>query len=566
MKTLHWLFLIILLVFLPSLVFSLKTSEIKTSQSISAPKDGVEFYGDQVLNVYVRPNYRNAGEYTSDYYGSMDANNDGEINQTDLDLIRSGTSNYRTDGNGDGTTNSVDGDLLESFLNGTIPNLPSDWEKLTPNERISWFEKMWQNIDDSQTQVSGEFCGYYATQFQINFSGIENIEESGIDLNRLDASFNGGFNLPVYVISTRTQTIAHFANAIFIGTDNPETDKPTNLDAWYFYDNTWAKRTYPGDFNMDEDSFVEITRYCYANPNGIELGHVKMPIIDFDLENGLVVEITWVNPDLVMERPPENLPPYGQKPIDYTGEFPFDESPDNTGVPSGVGDDSGEQVSVEYTDFETNKTNIGTITDVEYYILRNWVLEDDQSTTTDLGNQRIESEDTSPPEFTTFPDDIQVSTGDTTMAICGQPTCSDNSGLTIQMSCSDAKVDYDNGYNVWERTWTITDVSGNLADSVQTIREQSGVGIKDLPHNKDVNVYPNPASEVLTITISNQLFQTSPQGFEIRITTISGMLIHSIKAESASITIPLSKVVSGTLLVQVFMDGDLVAVQKVIKK
>lgn len=427
-------------IYLNSLISEHRTDILKWENSSNLKNTSLSFYGDQVLNVYTRPNYKNGGEKTTDSYGSFDTNNDGFVNQEDLDLMNSGISNYRTDGNGDGETNSLDNDLLVSYLEGQIPYLPGDWEKLNSIERINWFENMWNNANPIQDPY--ELCGYNSLNFLINFAGIENIEESGIDLQRYNTTFNGGFNLPVYTIYTRAQDIAHIANGVYIGTDDPETDTPTNFDAWYFFDNTWDRKMNIGDFNMDGDSYVQISRFCY-NDYGGELDHGQMPIIDFDLENNKAVAITWINPYLVTTNPSTNQPPYGQKPEDFKGEFPFDESPDNTGWPIGVGDDSGLEVIIKYEDIETNKTNNGAITDVNYYTIRNWTLEDNLSVKTNLGNQRIDSEDTTPPEY-------NLETGEWTDSSGGPVTALEEIVVTGDVCQSDTTI-----------TKTGTDISGN---------------------------------------------------------------------------------------------------------
>jgi hypothetical protein len=96
----------------------------------------------EMLNLFVRPNV-----HSEAYYGSGDADENGVVNQADLDLMKKGKVSDYTDVNGDGITNNQDISILESYLNNEIPYLPGDWNKLeTQQEKDDWFTKMY-NLD-----------------------------------------------------------------------------------------------------------------------------------------------------------------------------------------------------------------------------------------------------------------------------------------------------------------------------------------------------------------------------------------------------------------------------------
>jgi hypothetical protein len=162
------------------------------------------------------------------WYGSGDVNRDeGEaniINQKDVDRlgqIINGTfsdpndnrlyARSDVDGSG-GIPNSQDKTILQNFVNGTIPYLPGDWNKMqTEAEKREWFQKLvnLSGLDKTcDDKLPGDTCD--CTQFSGNatmqFSGITE-KEKEMFLNRLpykyhyDTSKNRLYNLPVFEMS-----------------------------------------------------------------------------------------------------------------------------------------------------------------------------------------------------------------------------------------------------------------------------------------------------------------------------------------------------------------------------
>lgn len=277
----------------------------------------LDWYGSQVVNPYVRPNYRNAGMPHLDYVGSGDADGDGDRDMDDVQLIRDGADNYRTKVLGNAETTSADADLLELYINRGTHHLPGDWERLDSTEKVNWFEKMYLNFDDVQLIVPDKLCYFYSGNFWINFAGGEKLEESGYNLDEIiDISKNGWINLPVYGVYTRTTNdVAHSINAIFVGTDDPTTNTPLNFDAWYFFEPQLEQRVHPGDLSIDKDSYIHIQRFCYNNYLGEGLEHYVMPVVHFVLEDG-IDSLTVQHPDLVTS--PESYPPINNEDLpDY---------------------------------------------------------------------------------------------------------------------------------------------------------------------------------------------------------------------------------------------------------
>ncbi|TSA32752.1 MAG: hypothetical protein D4R64_15465, partial [Porphyromonadaceae bacterium] len=207
------------------------------------------WYGDQVVNPFIRPGYRDKDMGEREYYGSKDVNGNHVINEfADVQAIQNGNTSYRGDVNGDGVTNSTDASIIQSVMNGTTPYAPSDWNYLTKQEKIDYFEKL-VKLDDTNTFHEGWTCGEYMSKFSLKFAGLEKGREYG-DFNYFNSLIdmtteNGLFNLPVYqVITKATNGQDHFIVGILVG------DNPTNFDDWYFLEEQIDKRVQPGDFSM----------------------------------------------------------------------------------------------------------------------------------------------------------------------------------------------------------------------------------------------------------------------------------------------------------------------------
>ncbi len=163
------------------------------------------------INPFVQPN-----DSTLNWYGSGDVDNNNIVNSQDAtkitELINGTYSNPsdlrlkdRADVNGDGVVNNQDKQLLENKLNGIIPYLPGEWNKLqTRAEREDWLKKMLKIDEVSEiSPFPGWDCTQYATQTFINFHGVGNPTDITrfLEAYPYDFSKNGRFNLPLYKLS-----------------------------------------------------------------------------------------------------------------------------------------------------------------------------------------------------------------------------------------------------------------------------------------------------------------------------------------------------------------------------
>ena len=179
-----------------------------------------------------------------DWYGSGDVNNDEKIDSLDDAAIDTASaSNYRADVDGNGVPGTPNDKLtLEKYLNGEIPYLPGQWDKLqTPEEKYSWFQKMIpieENIRAGQTFSQTD---PYWTNLQsfINFNGVSDItnyiqyHENDLGVT-LDSTANGLFNIPVRVLGLRNNGGAFDASRLTI----LPKDNPLDVTKYSFYNPT----------------------------------------------------------------------------------------------------------------------------------------------------------------------------------------------------------------------------------------------------------------------------------------------------------------------------------------
>lgn len=161
------------------------------------------------INPFIQPN-----DTTLNWYGSGDVNNDNIVNTQDVTRISeiiAGTYsnpndrrlNDRADINGDGIVDNQDKQILENKLNGSIPYMPGEWNKLTTRaEREDWLKKML--AIDLTSEVNGWNCTQYGDQLYLNLYGFKSIGDISDLLEyypNYDLSNNGRFNLPLYRVS-----------------------------------------------------------------------------------------------------------------------------------------------------------------------------------------------------------------------------------------------------------------------------------------------------------------------------------------------------------------------------
>ena len=263
------------------------------------------WYGDQVVNPFIRPGYRDKDMGEREYYGSKDVNGNHKINESaDVQAIYDGNTSYRGDVNADGVTNSTDAGIIQSVMNGTNPYAPSDWNYLTRQEKIDYFEKL-VKLDDTNTFHEGWTCGEYANDFWLTFAGLEKAEgvqnysylSSLMDMTK----DNGLFNIPVYKVFTKaTNGEDHFIVGTLVG------ENPTDFNDWYFLEEQTDQKVKPGDFSMrnNEGDVAFIQRLCYYyNEIDKEYKYGIRDILEFDLHLNSPPTLAWKNKDLVLSRP-----------------------------------------------------------------------------------------------------------------------------------------------------------------------------------------------------------------------------------------------------------------------
>lgn len=254
-------------------------------------------YQTNYLNPFARP------KKTKDCYGSGDTNGDGLITIADANAIDSGISNNMSDVNGDGITDSADRNLIQNYVQGVIPYLPGDWEKLqSKEERDEWVRKMIA-IDQTDKIVYKEgdletrfVSGNFATQLCFNFLGYDGI----VPYIKYDVSRNRRFNLPMDWVQVNANNGGHGMNAILTG------ENPLNFYDWNFIepqnDSTLVKPK-ERSWDMPYNNTIEI----YA-PNGFKSSHDPDMIIGdkrlvlFKIDGSGNPSLIYQNPNLVVNK------------------------------------------------------------------------------------------------------------------------------------------------------------------------------------------------------------------------------------------------------------------------
>ena len=259
------------------------------------------WYGDQIVNPFIRPGYRDKNMGKREYYGSKDANGNHIINElADVLYLYDGHTSYRGDVNADGVSNLVDAYIIQQVYKKNRDHAPSDWPYLNEAEKIDYVEKI-VKLD----KIDSLYSHSYATSFWLKFAGLE-ISEDYYNFNVFNqfinmAKENGYYNLPAYKVSTRTKNGEDYSLiSILVG------DNPTNFEDWYFIDPKTDKKVKPGDFLMDnqEGMNVGMERLCYYYHQADKsYRYDDLPIISFSLHDKSPPTLAWKHPELVISRP-----------------------------------------------------------------------------------------------------------------------------------------------------------------------------------------------------------------------------------------------------------------------
>jgi hypothetical protein len=258
-------------------------------------------------------------------YGDGDVNNDGKYaTLTDAQAIYMGTDNDASDVNGINGTTVVDGGVIEDFANEKRDYLPGDINALNKlegsnsegvskrrAEKMDWLNKMIAIDKTDEIQYTADFnCGQFSRLTAVNISGCKDFENYEYISKYEDQEItNGRFNtMQVYRVATTTQgsvdsdglytTVGgHWINGAFVGPINAaEKDDPTDFNQWYFWEPQTDKAVEPGDFSMNKDGDVNIYWFGQSSRDGEEWFHDDMPILSFDLSNGIAtLDETFAN-------------------------------------------------------------------------------------------------------------------------------------------------------------------------------------------------------------------------------------------------------------------------------
>jgi len=387
-----------------------------------------KFYGDQVLNAHVSPNYINQGFFTLQYYGSGDADGNDTLNIRDSILVANGTKNDRTDVNGDGITNNLDLILISNYISGAIPYLPAHGDLLqTRGERESWLLKTIA-IDqtDKKIYIPNKFdCDGFSEETGINFAGIEAIENSGVNFQYIDTLNNMRFNIPMYRVTTTASdgTTAHRIVAVLTG------NNIQNFYDWYFIEPQTDGKVLPGSQSMHKDKPVSIDRLVYYYDKGSgKFDYAYYPLVRFTLSNGNITSVQ-TNSDAVLNR--TIIPVYFNDivaPKDTTVELGTSTDTSVVGIPDNVF----KNAWLAYVDSSTQKMD-GTINQDDYDIERLWKVNNHELVDTNFV-QLIHVRDTKAPQIILPSDTTMNYSKYIDLSTLKRATVKDNSSLPTELT------------------------------------------------------------------------------------------------------------------------------------
>ena len=267
-------------------------------------------------NPFLQPNN------TLKYYGSGDANNDGIRDYNDSNcieqMIKGNTAkNDQADITGDGAVNSTDLMVFNDFMNGNIPHLPSDWNKLDREEKTSWTMKMFA-IDDTDKipyRNPSWVCNEFAGRTHVNFFGFD---ESSSKINkdlvyssfRTNSQSNARFNMPVYYVSIFASPIFsyHSINSVLVG------ENPLNFEDWMFIEPQTDKEAKIGDWNLPKNCNMDIGGIMGFKNDDISY----LDPISFTLTEGVPSVKSYLEQYFVVNKPQ----PVGVEEVAENANFP----------------------------------------------------------------------------------------------------------------------------------------------------------------------------------------------------------------------------------------------------
>jgi hypothetical protein len=229
---------------------------------------------------------------TTDYYGSGDVDNDGNLTATDVSLAQEMANALippciMADVDGDGDVDNNDVSLINNALGGGT--LGGWWNSLPGRtERDAWVNKFLAVEKTDQHPHRYWFqCGHFSEQLYIHGACYRG------DLYQ--TLYDGGqawFNIPLYTVTVMGPAFGHAINAILAG------DDPLNFNDWRFIEPQSDDDVNPGMWDMPYNS--DVTIYL---PSEISINGGTMDIkVDFYVdESGWTLE-NYCD-DLLLTRP-----------------------------------------------------------------------------------------------------------------------------------------------------------------------------------------------------------------------------------------------------------------------
>jgi len=268
-------------------------------------------------NTYSQPNItKQIGKGDLEWYGSGDVNNDGKIDQEDLNAMNQGAQNIMADVNGDGHFSTQnDKTILSEYLNGQRNYLPGHWNELTtPEEREAWFDKMFRLQDRLNGSPTGWICQDWIRQHELDFYGTSNYIEGynqGFWKPETNIDSVAKYNLPMYFFETKnTAGISHAVDGVLVGrriNADSVSLNPLDFRDWSFRSYQQDERIYPGDFDIDPNSPVKMKKLAYVQNRGPPFNkyfNLTGPWIEWELDNGnATLTSYWADGPLLLENP-----------------------------------------------------------------------------------------------------------------------------------------------------------------------------------------------------------------------------------------------------------------------
>ena len=235
----------------------------------------------------------------SRYYGSGDANNDGVVNQLDIDICRkiakspnNKTAYYFTedpnatvdacDVDADGVVTMGDVKQILWYFIGRIDHLPAHWDKCSVSERMDWIYKIERR---HASYPKKGVCGNYANQLRIAYDGRYCDYLAGLP-ETYNMKWQGRFNIPLTLVYCENR---YHMQAITIACDKEDLEiHRDNIEAVYHnyeqipFNNSWEGLPLLGRYSYDP---YEDKGYVVKEINNETYGFVlKEPLRGFRLE------------------------------------------------------------------------------------------------------------------------------------------------------------------------------------------------------------------------------------------------------------------------------------------